>query len=62
MKSSALAILFALSTTLLPLQARAQMAPEAAAALQRPIAIEREKGITSVPLIPHMESSRSMRP
>ncbi|MXO49172.1 PDZ domain-containing protein [Erythrobacter vulgaris] len=54
MKSSALAILFALSTTLLPLQARAQMAPEAAAALQRPIAIEREKGITSVPLIPHM--------
>lgn len=54
MKSSAIAILFALWTTLLPLQARAQMAPEAAAALQRPIAIEREEGIKSVPLILHM--------
>jgi hypothetical protein len=48
------AILFSLSPVVLAAQVQAQMTPEAAAALQRPVAIEREMDVTSIPLIPHM--------
>lgn len=54
MKSHFTAILVTLSSVAIPIQAHAQMTPEAAAALQRPIDIEREEDVTSVPLIPHM--------
>ena len=54
MRSSPAALLFALSTMLLPLQTQAQMTPEAAEVLQQPIAVERDETVTSVPLIPHM--------
>lgn len=54
MKSFAVAILFPLSAMLLPLQTHAQITPEAATVLQKPIAIEREEVVARVPLIPHM--------
>lgn len=43
-----------LSSIMLSAHAHAQMKPEAIEALQRPIIVEREGAITSVPLIPHM--------
>ncbi|RXZ65345.1 retropepsin-like aspartic protease [Pelagerythrobacter rhizovicinus] len=54
MKSHLAALIVALATVTVPIPAHAQMTPEAAAALQRAIAIEREEPVTSVPLIPHM--------
>ncbi len=43
-----------LSSIMLSAHSHAQMTPEAVEALQRPITVEREGAITSVPLIPHM--------
>lgn len=54
MKSHAAAIIFSLLQILLPLQARAQEPPQAAAAWQQEMEIERDENATAVPLIPHM--------
>lgn len=54
MKSQLSAILVTLSSAAISIQAHAQMTAEAAAALQEPVAIEREEDVTTIPLIPHM--------
>jgi hypothetical protein len=54
MKNCFAAIGVFLSSVIPSTYAQAQMTPEAAEALQRPVAVEREEAATSVPLIPHM--------
>ncbi len=54
MKLRVAAFLFSLSPIAIAGQAYAQMTPEAAAALQQPIAVERDENATSVVLVPHM--------
>ncbi|WP_188055951.1 aspartyl protease family protein [Sphingosinithalassobacter sp. CS137] len=54
MKLHLIAILVALATGSMPARVQAQMTPEAAAALQRAVTIEREEDVTTAALIPHM--------